>query len=82
MHSLSYCILSCDAFNSPFYCDASHPQDIFPESDGRSTYNHLVDAVLRSPGPRAAYLAKLRHIMDTCAHMAHHHVLDSGCRLS
>ena len=60
----SYCVLSCEAFNSPLYCDASHPQDTFPESDGRSTYNHLIDAVLKNPDARAAYLVKLRHIMD------------------
>ena len=22
----SYCILSCDAFNSPLFCDRDHPQ--------------------------------------------------------
>jgi hypothetical protein len=61
----SYCILSCPDFNSPFYCDAAHPQDVFPESDGRSTYNHLIDAVLKNAAGRAAYLAKLRWIMDS-----------------
>jgi len=61
----TYCLLSCDAFNSPFFCDALHPQDTFPESDGRSTFNHLVDAVLKDPAARALYLAKLRAVMDT-----------------
>jgi len=61
----SYCILSCPDFNSIFFCDAMHPQDTFPESDGRSTYNHLVDAVLRNATLRAAYLAKLRWVADT-----------------
>lgn len=46
----TYCILSCEAFNSPYACDSSHPQDTFPESDGRSSYNHLVDAVFKKPG--------------------------------
>jgi hypothetical protein len=73
----TYCILSCDAFNSPFYCDAAHPQDTFPESDGRSTYNHLVDAVLKQPAARAAYLAKLRWIMDTC--VAHWVLFCTAC---
>ena len=46
----SYCILSCSSFNSPLFCDRSHPQDIFvPDtSDAASTWNHLVDAVLSS----------------------------------
>ena len=61
----SYCLLSCPDFNSIFFCDSSHPQDTFPESDGRSTYNHLVDAVLRNATLRAQYLAKLRWIADT-----------------
>jgi hypothetical protein len=61
----SYCLLSCPDFNSIFFCDAAHPQDTFPESDGRSTYNHLVDAVLRNATLRAQYLAKLRWIADT-----------------
>ena len=61
----TYCILSCEAFNSPLACDASHPQDTFPESDGRSSYNHLVDAVLKSPAWRAAYFRKLWSVMET-----------------
>jgi len=64
-HQPTYCILSCEAFNSPLFCDAAHPQDTFPESDGRSTYNHLVDAVLKNPAWRAAYFLKLRYVMDT-----------------
>ena len=38
--STAYCILSCEKFNSPLYCDRNHPQDIFyaqtPEQDPRS----------------------------------------------
>ena len=60
----SYCILSCEAFNSPAFCDGGHPQDTFPESDGRSTYNHLVDAVLKDKAWRTAYYKTLRYIMD------------------
>ena len=60
----SYCILSCEAFNSPAFCDAGHPQDTFPESDGRSTYNHLVNAVFNDKAWRTAYYRQLRYIMD------------------
>ena len=38
-----YCVQSCEKWNSPFFCDRDHPQDIFTESDGRSTWNHLVN---------------------------------------
>ncbi len=60
----TYCILSCESFNSPLFCDATHPQDTFPESDGRSTYNRLVEQVLRKPEWREAYFRRLRYIMD------------------
>jgi len=61
----SYCILSCEAFNSPLFCDSGHPQDTFPESDGRSTWNHLNDAVLKNPQWRAAYFRKLQYVMGS-----------------
>ena len=28
-NSTAYCILSCEKFNSPLFCDKDHPQDIF-----------------------------------------------------
>ena len=59
----TYCVLSCEWWNSPFFCDANHPQDIFTESDGRSTWNHLVNAVLKLPSSRAAYFRELRRAM-------------------
>ena len=38
-----YCLLTCDKFNSVFFCDRNHPQDIFvsdkPGEDSKSTYN-------------------------------------------
>ena len=49
---------------SPFFCDAEHPQDIFTESDGRSTWNHLVNAMLKVPSSRAAYFRELRRAMS------------------
>lgn len=61
----TYCVLSCEWWNSPFFCDAEHPQDIFTESDGRSTWNHLVNAVLKTPTSRAAYFRELRRTMAT-----------------
>ena len=60
----TYCVLSCEWWNSPFFCDAEHPQDIFTESDGRSTWNHLVNAMLKVPSSRAAYFRELRRAMS------------------
>ncbi len=51
---------TCEWWNSVFYCDKDHPQDIFTESDGRSTWNHLVNAVLKVPGARAAYFREIK----------------------
>ena len=59
----TYCVLSCEWWNSPFFCDENHPQDVFTESDGRSTWNHLVNAVLKVPSSRAAYFRELRRAM-------------------
>ena len=56
----TYCVQSCEWWNSPFFCDAQHPQDIFHESDGRSTWNHLVNAVLVDGGARTGYLRELK----------------------
>ena len=28
-NSTAYCILSCEKFNSPLFCDKDHPQDVF-----------------------------------------------------
>lgn len=39
-------------------------QDVFPQSDGLSTWNHLYDAVYSSSSLRAQYLRRLRSIMD------------------
>lgn len=63
-----YCLLTCDKFNSVFFCDKDHPQDIFvsdrPGEESGSTYNVMVDAVLSSPRTRAMYLRRLRTLMD------------------
>ena len=34
LDSGTYCIMSCEWWNSPFFCDENHPQDVFEESDG------------------------------------------------
>ncbi|CAG9462414.1 unnamed protein product [Pedinophyceae sp. YPF-701] len=31
-----YCVLACDQWNSPLYCDSDHPQDIFLERAARA----------------------------------------------
>ena len=65
-----YCILSCEKFNSPLYCDRNHPQDIFywdgsrPEQDPRSTYNVLIDVMLSVWPVKEMYLTRLRTLMD------------------
>jgi hypothetical protein len=44
-------------------CDRNHPQD--PEID-KSTYNHLVDAVVYGPPPlKKRYFDTLRHAFET-----------------
>lgn len=60
----TYCVQSCEWWNSIFFCDREHPQDIFTESDGRSTWNHLVNAVLKVPGSRAMYFAELKRAIS------------------
>jgi hypothetical protein len=30
-----YCVLSCNTFNTPMFCDKDHPQDRFQQNDGR-----------------------------------------------
>lgn len=65
--STSYCILSCEKFNSPLYCDRNHPQDIFLGSgvqDPKSTYNVLVDVLLTLSPTKEMFLCRLRTIMD------------------
>ena len=68
--STAYCILSCEKFNSPLYCDRNHPQDIFyadpnsPEQDPRSTYNVLIDVLLAYWPTKEMYLTRLRTLMD------------------
>ncbi|KAK3283244.1 hypothetical protein CYMTET_9052 [Cymbomonas tetramitiformis] len=67
-NSTKYCVLTCPKFNSPFFCDRNHPQDIFEASAGmnpRATYNHLFDAMMDMPSTRAMYLRRLRTLMDT-----------------
>ena len=58
-----YCLLTCAKFNSVFFCDKDHPQDIFvsdkPGDESRTTYNDMVEAVLTSPGTRSMYLRRL-----------------------
>ncbi|CAL6426347.1 unnamed protein product [Bathycoccus prasinos] len=45
--STRYCVLTCEKFNSPLYCDSEHPQDIFYSEgiaqEAKSTYNELVN---------------------------------------
>ena len=50
------------------FCDKDHPQDIFWESDGRSTYNHLVNAVLRNPKTKLMYFTRLKTLLDKYLH--------------
>jgi hypothetical protein len=57
--------MSCEWWNSPYFCDENHPQDIFTESDGRSTWNHLVNAVLKDGGARDAYARELQRALTT-----------------
>ena len=61
----TYCILTCEWWNSPVYCDARHPQDVFEKNGGRSTYNHLVDKILSHTRTRALYFAKLKEFTAT-----------------
>ena len=58
----TYCVMSCEWWSSPLYCDKDHPQDIFSDSDGRSTWNHLVNAVLADGaegGARSKYFTQV-----------------------
>ena len=63
-----YCVQSCEKWNSPFFCDRDHPQDIFTESDGRSTWNHLVNGVLVDVGSRTAYFRELKRATESLHH--------------
>lgn len=59
----TYAVLSCDAWNSLWYCDKEHPQDVgFDKAD--ETYNHIVDAVLRDQYGRDLYLDAVRRLRD------------------
>jgi len=58
----TYCVMSCQSWNSPLFCDKDHPQDVFSDNDGRSTWNHLVNAVLADGGARTQYLAQVRAV--------------------
>jgi len=55
-----YCYLSCAETNSIFMCDRTHPQDSFE----RSTFNHMVDAVIHYPVTKAEYFTRLREVTD------------------
>lgn len=59
----TYCVQSCEWWNSPFFCDRDHPQDVFTESGGRETWNHLVDAMLKDPGAKTAYFREIKRAM-------------------
>jgi len=61
----TYCRLTCDSWNSPLFCDADHPQDVFTDGDGRSTYNHLIDAILKNPSMRQEYLGLVNEFANT-----------------
>jgi hypothetical protein len=63
-----YCVLSCNKFNTPLFCDKDHPQDIFEENGGRSTYNHLVNAILHNPRAKVMYFSRLRTLVDKYLH--------------
>ena len=65
--STAYCILSCEKFSSPLYCDRNHPQDIFigeGVQDPKSTYNVLIDVLLSVKETREMYFTRLRTQMD------------------
>ena len=63
-----YCVQSCWKWNSPFFCDRDHPQDIFTESGGRSTWNHLVNGVLVDVDSRTAYFRELKRATESLHH--------------
>ena len=44
--------------------DRDHPQDLFEKNDGKSTWNHLINAVLRFEPTQQMYLARLRTLLD------------------
>jgi hypothetical protein len=56
--------MSCQSWNSPLFCDKDHPQDVFSDNDGRSTWNHLVNAVLADGGARTQYLAQVKRLLN------------------
>ena len=66
--STRYCVLTCEKFNSPLYCDSEHPQDIFYSEgiaqEAKSTYNELVNVILKTDRTRAMYFARLRTLMN------------------
>ena len=66
--STRYCVLSCEKFNSPLYCDSEHPQDIFiserEEQEAKSTFNELVNVILKTERTRRMYFARLRTLMN------------------
>jgi hypothetical protein len=66
--STRYCVLTCEKFNSPLYCDSEHPQDIFYSEgiaqEAKSTYNELVNVILKTNRTRVMYFARLRTLMN------------------
>ena len=54
------------------FCDKDHPQDLFSESDGRSTYNHLVNAVLTNPNTKLMYMMRVRTLLNKYLHGGAH----------
>ena len=66
--STRYCVLTCEKFNSPLYCDSEHPQDIFYSEgiaqEAKSTYNELVNVILKTNRTRDMYFARLRTLMN------------------
>ena len=54
-----YCYLSCPKNFGLFLCDRAHPQDAFE----KTTYTHLVDAVLYTPPMRKLYLDVVRSVL-------------------
>ena len=45
-------------------CARAPPQDIYEANDAPSTYNHLIDAVIRTSFTREMYLARLRTLTN------------------
>jgi hypothetical protein len=70
-NSSSYCLLTCDKFNHPFFCDRNHPQDIFQSANPESTRGtvralHLTLCALRRPAyPLTQFVrSQWNHLID------------------